>query len=119
MLQCDYQADVFICDEADELIDKCAVVFSQQKKQNSYDMYGLACAFFASRVYFMSAQFDPYHIQLIKDAFCFKEETLTFKNFATMLSGIPTDDFQKDGAVSLDLDELREMLCKKVTSTFD
>ena len=31
MLGCEYQADVFICDEADELIEKCAVVFSQVK----------------------------------------------------------------------------------------
>jgi len=31
MLDCNYQADVFICDEADELIEKCAVFFSQVK----------------------------------------------------------------------------------------
>lgn len=67
----------------------------------------------------MSAQFDPYHVQLLKDAFCFKEETLEFQNFATLLSGIPTEDFEKDGAVSLDLDELLDLLCDKVTNTFE
>ena len=67
----------------------------------------------------MSAQFDPYHIQLLKDAFSIKQETIEFVNFATLLSGIPTEDFEKDGSVSLDLDELIEQLCEKVTSTFD
>jgi siroheme synthase (precorrin-2 oxidase/ferrochelatase) len=44
---------------------------------------------------------------------------LEFKNFATLLSGIPTEDFEKDGAASEDLDELLDLLCEKVTSSFD
>ena len=28
MLDCENKADVYICDEADELVEKCAVVFS-------------------------------------------------------------------------------------------
>ena len=40
-------------------------------------------------------------------------------NFKTLLSGIPTEDFEKDGKASLDLDELLDLLCEKVTSTFD
>ena len=67
----------------------------------------------------MSAQFDPYHIQLLRDAFCFNEKTLEFKNFATLLSGIPTEDFKKDGIASENLDELLDLLCGKVTSSFD
>ena len=67
----------------------------------------------------MSAQFDPYHIQLLKDAFAIKQETIEFINFATLLSGIPTEDFEKDGTKSLDLDELIDQLCEKVTNTFD
>ena len=59
----------------------------------------------------MSAQFDPYHIQLLKDAFALTQETVKFVNFATLLSGIPTEDFEKDGTKSLDLDELIEQLC--------
>ena len=62
MLDCEYQADVFICDEADELIDNCAVIFSQAKHKNTYSLYGLASVFFSKKAYFMSAQFDPYHI---------------------------------------------------------
>ena len=31
MLDCNYHADVFICDEADELIETCAVNFTQAK----------------------------------------------------------------------------------------
>jgi hypothetical protein len=44
---------------------------------------------------------------------------LEFKNFGTLLSGIPTEDFEKDGVASEDLDELLNMLCERVTSTFD
>ena len=40
-------------------------------------------------------------------------------NFGTLLSGIPTEDFEKDGTVSENLDELMDLLCEKVTSTFD
>ena len=40
-------------------------------------------------------------------------------NFATLLSGITTEDFEKDGLMSEDLDELIDQLCEKVTSTFD
>ena len=58
----------------------------------------------------MSAQFDPYQIRLLQDAFFFKEEIIEFKNFATMLSGIHTEDFEKDGHISDDLDELMERL---------
>jgi hypothetical protein len=56
---------------------------------------------------------------LLKDAFDFKEEAIPFMNFGTLLSGIPTEDFEKDGKASLDLDELLDLLCEKVTSTFD
>ena len=55
MLDCEYQADVFICDEADELIEKCAVIFSQAKNKNTYSLYGLASVFFSKKAYFMSA----------------------------------------------------------------
>ena len=72
MLDFDYQADVFICDEADELIEKCAVIFSQVKDKNNYSLYGLASVFSSKKAYFMSAQFDPYQIQLLRDAFCFE-----------------------------------------------
>jgi len=44
---------------------------------------------------------------------------LEFKNFGTLLSGIPTEDFQKDGIASENLDELLNLLCEKVTSSFD
>ena len=71
MLGCEYQADVFICDEADELIEKCAVVFSQVKNGNNYSLFGLSSVFFSKKAYFMSAQLDPYHINLLRDAFCF------------------------------------------------
>ena len=119
MLDCEYNADVFICDEADEQIEKRAVVFSQAKNKSTSSLYGLASVFFSKKAYFTSAQFDPYHIQLLKDAFSIKQETVEFDNFATLLSGIPTEDFEKDGSMSLDLDELIEQLCEKVTSTFD
>ena len=56
---------------------------------------------------------------LLKDAFVFKEEAVPFMNFGTLLSGIETEDFAKDGKASLDLDELLDLLCEKVTSTFD
>jgi hypothetical protein len=56
---------------------------------------------------------------LLKDAFAFKEEAVPFMNFGTLLSGIETEDFAKDGKASLDLDELLDLLCVKVTSTFD
>ena len=35
MLDCEYQADVFICDEADELIENYAVIFHQSKTKNT------------------------------------------------------------------------------------
>ena len=49
MLGCEYQADVFICDEADELIEKCAVVFSQVKNGNNYSLFGLSSVFFSKK----------------------------------------------------------------------
>jgi hypothetical protein len=55
MLDCEYSADVFICDEADELIENCAVIFSQAKNKNNYSLYGLASVFFSKKAYFMSA----------------------------------------------------------------
>ena len=44
---------------------------------------------------------------------------MEFVNFGTMLSGIPTEDFQKDGIASENLDDLLDLLCEKVTSSFD
>ena len=44
---------------------------------------------------------------------------MEFKNFGTLLSGLPTEDFQKDGIASEDLDELLNLLCEKVTNSFD
>jgi hypothetical protein len=55
MLDCEYQADVFICDEADELIENCAVFFRQVKNKSHYSLYGLASVFFSKKAYFMSA----------------------------------------------------------------
>ena len=65
-------ADVFICDEADLLLEKHAVFIEKLPGP-------LAAVYKSPRAYFMSATFDKYQRRLLNDAFCVPEdEIITF-----------------------------------------
>ena len=88
---------VYLLDEADYQIEKCAVSFvwnKYDKRGACNELRGLAPVYHASKVYFMSATFDDYQKKLLEKVWGVREEDIReFKNLATVTSGFHTTDF--------------------------
>ena len=70
---------MFICDEADLLLEKHAVFLEKLPGLVTWKYGGLAAVYKSPRAYFMSATFDKYQRRLLNDAFCVPEdEIITF-----------------------------------------
>ena len=65
----DHKSDVYILDESDSMIESQAVFFEWNKRIMKHELRGLAAAFHAKRVYFMSATFDNYQKKLLEKVY--------------------------------------------------
>ena len=69
------EPDVFICDEYDWMLEKCAVSFGYDHTRKP-TMFGLAPVYHSSKAYFLSATCDIYVQKLLKHIFDIKEDAI-------------------------------------------
>ena len=114
---------IYLLDEADYQIEKRAVFFEWNKfdkKGACNELRGLAPAFHAERVYFMSATFDNYQKKLLEKVWGISEDEIRqFKNLATITSGFHTTDFNLSECVRNSEHELVGEIRKKVREEFE
>ena len=83
-------------------------------------MRGLAAAYFAERVYMMSATFDAYQLKLLERVWDVHEQEIRhFKNLATISSGLKTNDFDLTYLTRKTEMELVNEILTKVRKEFD
>ena len=112
---------VYVCDEAEELVENHPVFFEQTANKffGSWSVRGMGAIWYADRAYFMSATFDHYQRILLRQVWNIHEaEIVAYQNLATVSSGTETLDFELSSIVRATEKELVAAMIEFVTVKF-